>query len=321
MSNAQSVASVRQPHIYADITEVIGNTPLVRMPRIMATHQSQANLLAKLEYFNPAGSIKDRAARSMLAALKNSPQFNSRTHIVEATSGNSGVACACLCAIYGIPLTIVMPENMSLERQKLIKHYGATLITTPAELGTPGAIAYCEKLVEENPDAVAIDQFSNLANPAAHSRTTAEEIWRDTAGTVDVVVAGVGTGGTITGLSHTLKKHNPEIEIVLAEPASCPLHSEGKVGKHLIQGISTGHMPAVFQRQAVDTVVTVADEDAIKMAKALARSEGMAVGLSSGTVTVAACELAKQAQYRHKNIVVIMADGAERYYSTCLFED
>ena len=218
--------------IFDDITQTIGNTPLVRLNKLTEQADCVAEILAKMEYFNPAGSIKDRPAYAMINALMTSESFSEQTEIVEATSGNNGVACAWLCAIYCIPLTIVIPEHMSVERQKLIRHYGASVITTPRELGTKGAIDKAKALLMERPNAVMLDQFANQANPAMHVNSTAQEIWRDTDGDVDIVIAGVGTGGTITGLARALRAKNPDIKIVAVEPASCPVLTEGRAGVH-----------------------------------------------------------------------------------------
>ncbi|MGJ8681769.1 cysteine synthase A [Paraglaciecola sp.] len=306
--------------IYDDITQTIGNTPLVRLSKLSEAFSVKANLLAKIEYFNPAGSIKDRPAMAMINALINSDRFNDKTEIIEATSGNNGVACAWICALKGIKLTIVIPEHMSIERQKLIRHYGAYIVTTAKTLGTKGAIDKAKQLVDENVNAVMLDQFANQANPDMHFNTTAQEIWRDTAGRVDILVAGVGTGGTISGIAKALKLHNPNIKIVAVEPASCPVLSEGKKGVHKIQGLSSGHIPEVLKLDLLDQVITVTDEDALEYARKLARVEALPVGISSGAAACAAIQLGQQPQYAGKNIVTIFADTAERYFSTELFD-
>ena len=306
--------------IYDDITQTIGNTPLVRLNRLTRELPCVADVLAKVEYFNPAGSIKDRPAYAMINALMNSPTFNANTEIVEATSGNNGVACAWLCALYEIPLTIVIPEHMSIERQKLIRHYGAQVMTTPKTLGTKGAIDKAKQLLAERPNAVMLDQFANQANPAMHVNSTAQEIWRDTNGNVDIVIAGVGTGGTITGLATALRDKNPNIKVIAVEPASCPVLTEGKAGVHKIQGLSSGHVPDVLDTSLLDEVITVSDEDAIAFARQLARKEGMPVGISSGATTCAALQVAQRAEHQGKTIVTILADTAERYFSTELFD-
>ncbi|NVK55573.1 MAG: cysteine synthase A [Alteromonadaceae bacterium] len=320
MLNPHSTTPIRQNRILDSIVQTIGNTPMVKLNRINNATESSANILAKLEYFNPAGSIKDRAALAMLNALQNEQQ-TAVHHIVEASSGNSGVACAWLGAVYEIAVTIVMPEHMSDERQKLIRHYGATLVTTPREQGMPGAIAKADLLIRHLEGAVSMDQFANPANAMAHEQSTGQELWDDTAGQIDVVIAGMGTGGTLTGIGRFLKARNPHIQIVAAEPESCPLLSQGRSGEHQIQGINPGHIPAGMNVGILDRVIAVSDDDAINMARQLARKEGLAVGLSSGAVVHAASLLAQMPQYNGKNIVVILADGAERYFSTSLFAD
>lgn len=307
--------------IYDDITQTIGNTPLVRLSKLAKTFSVEANILAKIEYFNPAGSIKDRPAMAMIDGLISSALFNPQTEIIEATSGNNGVACAWICALKNIKLTIVIPEHMSIERQKLIKHYGAKIITTAKELGTKGAIDKAKQLVDKNPNAVMLDQFANKANPDTHFNTTAQEIWRDTAGKVDILIAGVGTGGTISGIAKALKLHNPKIQVIAVEPAACPVLSEGKKGGHNIQGLSSGHIPDVLDLDLIDAVLTVSDEEAISYARHLAKIEALPVGISSGAAAYAAIQVGKQAKHKDKNIVTILADNAERYFSTELFEN
>ena len=307
--------------VYASITDTIGNTPLVALPKLGAQYHVLANLMAKLECFNPMSSTKDRPAKAMIDALMRSPSFTENTHIIEATSGNNGVSCAWLCAIYDIRLTIVIPEHMSLERRKMIKHFGAELVTTPKSLGTKGAIDMAKDLVAKDSNAVSLDQFSNRHNADAHARSTATEIWRDTGGKVDIFVAGVGTGGSITGIGKTLKQLNPNVHIVAVEPMSCPVLSAGRKGIHAIQGLSSGHVPDLLDKSVLDDIVTVSDDDALDMARKLARTEGIAVGISSGATVLAAIRLAQLPDNAGKNIVMICADTAERYYSTALFTD
>lgn len=309
------------PRIYDDITQTIGNTPLVRLSRLTAKHQVLANILAKIEYFNPAGSIKDRPALAMIEALMLSNQFTPNTQIIEATSGNNGVACAWICAMKGIPLTIVIPEHMSIERQKLIKHYGAKIVTTPKELGTKGAIDLAGLMVAETTNAVMLDQFANQANPDMHFNSTAQEIWRDSAGKVDIFVAGVGTGGTITGIAKALKIRNPHIKIIAVEPASCPVLTHGRSGVHQIQGLSSGHVPDVLDVSLLDEIITVSNGQAIDYARQLARVESLPVGISSGAAAYAAVQMGLREEHTNKNIVTILADTAERYFSTELFEN
>ena len=308
-------------NILDDITQTIGNTPLIRLSRFKKQHQLNGDVLAKVEYFNPAGSIKDRPAKAMLEALMSSPEFNEHTEIIEASSGNNGVACAWLCAIYNIKLTICIPEHMSIERQKLIRHFGATVVTTPKEKGTKGAIDLAASMIANNPNAVGLGQFTNNANPNAHAQSTAKEILRDTNNNIDVIVAGVGTGGTITGIAKSMRQHINSLEVVAVEPASCPVLSKGHAGVHNIQGLSSGHVPDVLDVDEIDKIITVEDEEAIEYAKSIARVEGLAVGISSGAALFAAAKLAAMDEYANKTIVVILADGAERYFSTPLFDE
>jgi len=313
--------NISTPRIYDDITQTIGNTPLVRLSRLAEKYSVKANILAKIEYFNPAGSIKDRPAMAMIEALTASQSFNTETEIIEPTSGNNGVACAWICAMKGIKLTIVIPEHMSIERQKLIKHYGAQLVTTAKELGTKGAIDKARSMVNEKPNAVMLDQFANQANPDMHFNSTAQEIWKDTAGKVDILIAGVGTGGTITGIAKALKIRNPSIQIIAVEPASCPILSKGEKGVHKIQGLSSGHVPDVLCLDVLDEIITVSDQDSIQAARMLAQVEGLPVGISSGAAAWASVKVGQKIQNKDKNIVTIFADNAERYFSTELFLD
>lgn len=306
--------------VYSSIIDTVGNTPMVELPKLSAQYNVMAKLMAKLEFFNPMSSTKDRPAKAMIESLMRSPEFSEKTHIIEATSGNNGVSCAWLCAIYDIRLTIVIPEHMSLERRKMIKHFGAELVTTAKSLGTKGAIDAAKELVAKDPNAVSLDQFSNRHNTDAHAKSTAMEIWRDTAGNVDIFVAGVGTGGSITGIGKALKQLNPQVQIVAVEPLSCPVLSKGEKGVHAIQGLSSGHVPALLDRDILDDILTVSDDDALQMAKKLARMEGIAVGISSGATVSAAIRLAQMPVHAGKNIVMICADTAERYYSTALFD-
>jgi cysteine synthase A len=301
------------------ITQTIGNTPMVQLNRLADAPATKARVLLKLEYFNPAGSIKDRAALSMLEDLLR--QHNGHiTHVIEATSGNSGVACAWLGAVYGIPVTIVMPEHMSKERQLMIRHYGAQLITTERAKGMPGAIAHAEALLHKIDGAVSMNQFENPANAAAHQHTTASEVWQQTGGHIDALVACMGTGGTLTGMARFLKARHPAINIIAAEPSACPLLSQGQGGEHAIQGINPGHIPKGLDRSLIDEVLTVDCQQAIETARLLARKEGIAAGISSGATVTAALALASRPEFQGKTIVAILADGAERYYSTALFE-
>jgi cysteine synthase A len=318
-NNLRNVPETGAGRIYEDITQTIGNTPLVRLSRLGEKYKTKAQILAKVEYFNPAGSIKDRPALAMINALMLSDTFNGNTQIIEATSGNNGVACAWICAMKGIPLTIVIPEHMSIERQKLIKHYGAKVVTTAKALGTKGAIDKAKALVMSTKDAVMLDQFANQANPDMHFNSTAQEIWRDTQGKVDVLIAGVGTGGTITGIAKALKLRNPNIKVIEVEPSSCPVLSEGRTGVHKIQGLSSGHVPDVLDVELLDEIITVSNEDAIAYARELARVESLPVGISSGAAACASIQVAQRTEYAGKNVVTILADTAERYFSTDLF--
>lgn len=325
MSNIEVFQGVEQSIgrgiIYDDITQTIGNTPLVRLSRFREAMEINANILAKVEFFNPAGSIKDRPAIAMIEAMIKAGKITSNTEIIEPTSGNNGVACAWICALKKIPLTIVIPEHMSIERRKLIKHYGANLVLSPKELGTKGAIDLANKMIKERDNAIMLDQFSNQANSAMHAATTAEEIWTDTKGQVDVLIAGVGTGGTLSGIAETLKKRNPNLVVVAVEPASCPVLSEGRSGVHKIQGLSSGHVPDILRVDLIDEIVTVSNQDAISFAQDIACLESLPVGISSGAALKAAMEIGVQSRFAGKNIVTILADNAERYFSTELFAD
>ena len=306
--------------IYDDITQTIGNTPLVRLGRLMKAHDVKADILAKIESFNPAGSVKDRSAFAMIEALEAQGKIGPETELIEATSGNNGVACAWVCAIKGIPLTIVMPEHMSIERRKMQALFGANLVLTPKELGTKGAIDTAQALFEQNPKMVMIGQFENQANPDMHRATTAEEIWTDTGGKVDAIIAGIGTGGTFTGIAEALKPRNPDLRMIAVEPASCPVLSQGRSGVHKLQGLSSGHVPKILRTDLIDEVVTVEDDEAIRMARELARVEALAVGISSGAMAVAAIQVGQRPEMADKTIVTIFADFAERYISTEIFD-
>ena len=307
--------------IYNDITQTIGNTPLVRLGRLMVVHDVKADILAKIESFNPAGSVKDRSAFAMIESLEAAGRIGPETELIEATSGNNGVSCAWVCAIKGIPLTIVMPEHMSVERRKMQGLFGAKLVLTPKKLGTKGAIDTAEALLAENPNMVMVGQFENPANPAMHRSTTAEEIWTDTGGTVDAIILGIGTGGTFTGIAEALKPRNPDLRMIAVEPASCPVLSQCRSGAHKLQGLSSGHVPEILRTELIDEVVTVEDDDAIGMARDLARIEAIAVGISSGAAAVAAVQVGKRIDMVDKTIVTILADFAERYISTEIFDD
>jgi len=304
--------------IYKDITWTIGNTPLVRLNRI--TKGLNADVLVKVESFNPMGSVKDRIGLAMIEEAERQGKIKEGTIIVEPTSGNTGIALAAVCAARGYKLILVMPETMSIERRKLLKAFGAELILTPGPEGMKGAIKKAEELAAEDPQKLYIpQQFQNPANPDVHARTTAEEIWRDTDGDVDVLVAGVGTGGTITGVASVIKKRKPSFKAIAVEPAESPVLSGGKPGPHRIQGIGAGFIPDVLRLDLVDEIVKVTADNAAATARRLALEEGILVGISSGAATYAALEVAAREESKGKTIVVILPDTGERYLSTDLF--
>lgn len=307
--------------VYDSILETIGNTPMVRLNRLAKAHGAKATIYAKLEYFNPLSSVKDRIALSMVEAAEASGQLTPSSVLVEPTSGNTGIALAFVCAAKGIQLILTMPESMSIERRKMLKILGAQLELTPAAKGMRGAIEKAEEIVAGNPSALMLQQFENTANPAVHRRTTALEIWEDTHGKVDAFVAGVGTGGTVTGVGQVLKEHNSAIRIVAVEPEDSPVLSGGNPGPHKIQGIGAGFVPGVLAREVIDEVMTIGNETAFATAREAAQTDGLAVGISSGATLAAALELAKRDEMAGKTIVVIIASPAERYISTDLFAE
>jgi len=304
---------------FSDITETTGNTPLVHLHTI--ARDRPGTILAKLEFRNPLGSVKDRIGVAMIEAAEKTGRIDRHTVIVEPTSGNTGIALAFVCAARGRRLVLTMPETMSMERKKLLRHLGAELILTPAGEGMEGAIARAQKLLDTTPKAFMPDQFGNPANPEIHRRTTAEEIWRDTAGRVDILVAGVGTGGTITGVSEVLKKRNPAFWTVAVEPIDSPVLSGGKPGPHAIQGIGAGFIPDVLNVAIIDEIITVSNEQAFETAREMARLEGIACGISSGAAVFAALEVAGHSRNAGKRIVVIIPSYSERYISTPLFKE
>ncbi|RIJ65374.1 cysteine synthase A [Brevundimonas sp. LPMIX5] len=306
--------------VYDSIVDTIGDTPLVRLPNLTAALKPKATVLAKLEFFNPIASVKDRIGVAMVEALEQLGRIKPGATLIEPTSGNTGIALAFVAASKGYRLILVMPESMSIERRKMLALLGAKLELTPAEKGMKGAIARAEELLSEIPGSVSPAQFENLANPAIHEATTAEEIWNDTAGAVDVVVAGVGTGGTITGVGHALKAKKPSVKMIAVEPTDSPVLSGGAPGPHKIQGIGAGFIPAVIDRDVIDGVEQVANEDAFDMARRVAREDGIPVGISSGAALAAAFRLAAQDAYAGQTIVTIIPSFAERYLSTALFE-
>lgn len=307
--------------VYGSITETIGDTPLVRIDKFARERGVEATLLAKLEFFNPLASVKDRIGVAMLEALEAEGRIHpSRTTLIEPTSGNTGIALAFAAAAKGYRLILTMPESMSTERRKMLVLLGAQLVLTEAAKGMKGAIAKAEELLATMPDAVMPQQFENPANPEIHRRTTAEEIWNDTNGTVDIVVAGIGTGGTITGVGQVLKARKPEVRMVAVEPAASPILSGGAPGPHKIQGIGAGFAPAILDRGIYDEVVQVSNEDSFTAARLIARLEGIPVGISSGAALSAAAIVGKRPENAGKTIVIIIPSFAERYLSTALFE-
>jgi cysteine synthase A len=306
--------------VYDSILDTIGDTPLVRLPRLSAALKPRGEVLAKLEFFNPLGSVKDRIGLAMVEALEAQGRIGPGSTLVEPTSGNTGIALAFVAAAKGMKLVLVMPESMSVERRKMLLLLGARLELTPAERGMAGAVARARELLEEIPGAVMPQQFENPANPAIHRVSTAEEIWADTDGAVDVVVSGVGTAGTITGVGQALKARKPSVRMVAVEPSASPVLSGGQPGPHKIQGIGAGFVPAILDRGVMDEIIQVTNDDSFAMARRCAREEGIPVGISSGAALVAAFDVAARAEMAGKTIVAIIPSFAERYLSTALFE-
>lgn len=306
-------------HIYRNLTELIGNTPLLEVQKIEEAEGLKAKILVKLEYFNPGGSVKDRIALAMIEKAENDGILRPGATIIEPTSGNTGIGLAWVSSVKGYNLVLTMPETMSVERQNLLKALGATLVLTPGSEGMKGAIRKANELKEQTEGAVILQQFDNPANPEVHRRTTAEEIWRDADGKVDIFVAGVGTGGTASGTAAGLKKHNPAIKAVAVEPESSPVLSGGQAGPHKIQGIGAGFVPKNFNPDAIDKIIPVKDNDAIRTSRLLAKKEGLLVGISSGASLYAAIQLAKQPENEGKTIVALLPDTGERYLSTVLY--
>jgi cysteine synthase A len=304
---------------HSTVSSTIGSTPLVRLNRI--NEGLDAEIYAKLEFFNPLGSVKDRIAASMIAAGELDGSITSKTLIVEPTSGNTGIALAFICAAKNYRLCLTMPDTMSIERRKLLTHMGADLILTPGANGMPGSIEKAEEILASEKDAFMPNQFKNPANPRIHRETTAEEIWNDTEGRVDILIAGVGTGGTITGVSQVIKPRKPSFKAIAVEPTDSPVLSGGQKGPHKIQGIGAGFVPDVLDQSLLDDVVTVSNDDAFETARRLAKLEGIACGISSGAAVKAALEVARRPESGGKTIVVIIPSLAERYISTPLFED
>jgi cysteine synthase A len=306
--------------IFNSITETIGDTPLVRLNRLPEMRGIKANILAKLEFFNPIGSVKDRIGVSMIEAMEQAGVLKKDTVLVEPTSGNTGIALAFVAAARGYRLILVMPESMSLERRKMLSLLGAELVLTEAGQGMRGAVGKAEEIIAQLKNAAMPQQFRNLANPKIHRETTAEEIWNDTGGEIDAFVSGIGTGGTITGVGQVLKPRRKSLKVIAVEPEDSPVLSGGQPGPHKIQGIGAGFIPEVLDRNVIDEVVTVGNQTAFDTARALAKFEGIPGGISSGAAVAAALEVGGRADYAGKNIVVIVPSFAERYLSTALFE-
>lgn len=307
--------------IAGHLTELIGNTPLLELTNYEKEHQLHAQIVVKLEYFNPLGSVKDRVADAMIENGIQNGTINQETVLIEPTSGNTGIGLAFAAACRGMHLILTMPDTMSVERRKIVVALGAEVVLTPGYEGMTGAIRKAKELKEQYGNAVILQQFENPANPEIHSRTTAEEIWRDTDGKIDYFVSAVGTGGTITGTGLGLKKHNPDIKVVAVEPASSPVLSGGKPGPHAIQGIGAGFVPKVLRRDILDEILLVNNEDAYNRSREVAKTDGLLVGISAGAAIDAALQIAKRPESKGKRIVVILPDGGERYLSTSLYKN
>lgn len=307
-------------HIARKLTDLIGNTPLLELENFNREHNAAGKITAKLEYFNPGGSVKDRIGFSMIEDAEKKGLISKDTVIIEPTSGNTGIALAFIAAVKGYRLMLTMPETMSIERRNLLRALGAELILTPGSEGMGGAIRKAEELQATRPGSFIFHQFRNPANPEIHRRTTAEEIWNDTDGDVDIFVSGVGTGGTITGVGEVLKARKPGVKIVAVEPADSPVLSGGKPGPHKIQGIGAGFVPDILNKEVIDEIITVKNEDALMTGRNLARTEGLIVGISSGAAVYAALQLALREENRGRRIVVILPDTGERYLSTILYQ-
>ena len=322
-SRPEAIApSVSEPRgrVFNNILETIGGTPLIRLSRLAEAHGVSAHILGKCEFFNPLSSVKDRIGHAMIAALEAAGRIGPQTVIVEPTSGNTGIALAFVCAAKGYRLILTMPETMSMERRKMLRLFGAEIVLTDGAQGMRGAVAEAERLVAELPDAVMPQQFENPANPQIHSETTAEEIWRDTDGAVDMVVSGVGTGGTLTGVGRVLKARKPALRMIAVEPEDSPILSGGQPGPHKIQGIGAGFVPGNLETSLIDEVVRIANDTAFATAREVARLEGVPAGISSGAALAAALEIGTRPAVRGQTIVVILPSLAERYLSTDLFD-
>lgn len=307
--------------IYNSMQDLIGHTPLVTLHRLQANHNSNATVLAKIEYLNPAGSVKDRVAREMIADAEASGKLQPGATIIEPTSGNTGIGLAAIAAVRGYKVVITMPDTMSVERCNLMKAYGAELVLTEGSKGMQGAIEKAEELAKQIPGSIVAGQFNNPANPAAHVKTTGPEIWEDTDGTVDIFIAGVGTGGTVSGVSAYLKDKNPAIQIIAVEPAGSPVLAGGSAGPHKLQGIGAGFIPKTMNTESYDEIIAVKDEDAFAIGREIARTEGLLVGISSGAALWAALEVAKRPENAEKTIVVLLPDTGDRYLTTEMFAE
>lgn len=305
---------------YKTITDLIGNTPLLELKNFQKQNNLSATILAKLEFFNPAGSVKDRIAKEMIDVAEKAGTLKAGSVIIEPTSGNTGIGLACVAAARGYKIILTMPETMSIERRNLLKAYGAELVLTDGSKGIKGAIERANELAAQTPNSFIPSQFSNPVNADAHRRTTGPEIWNDTDGTVDILVVGIGTGGTITGTGEYLKAKNPKIKVIAVEPADSPVLSKGTSGPHKIQGIGAGFVPDVLNTSVYDEVITVENEDALETGRAIVKTEGILVGISSGAALWAAASVAKRPDNTNKTIVVILPDTGERYLSTALFD-
>jgi cysteine synthase A len=319
-ATARAVQRPGRGRVFDSIVDAIGDTPIVRLRKLPQAHGAHATILAKLEYFSPAGSVKDRIGAAMITAMEKAGVINADTVLIEPTSGNTGIALAFVAAARGYRLKLIMPESMSIERRKMLAFLGAEIVLTPASQGMKGAIATAEALLTSTPNSAMPQQFKNLANPDIHRRTTAEEIWNDTGGNIDIFVAGVGTGGTITGVGQVLKPRKPELKIVAVEPEESPVLSGGQHSPHKIQGIGAGFVPDILDRSVIDEIVKIDSQTAIETSRALARNEGIPGGISSGAAIAAALAIGKRPENVGKTILAIVPSFSERYLSTALFE-